>query len=165
MVFGFVPGRTRPIRLSQASPIFLSRAVGPLTRGSVVNGSQKSGISPPSTFAPKKLGGAIPIIVNGLPLIWYVAPTTNGSDPYFPCQVWKLITATGGALSWSSASVSRRPRHAEMPNVLKKFPETNSPLNASAGAPAPARRTPNPALPTWKAARSSNAAVLARKSL
>jgi hypothetical protein len=143
----------------------MRRAVAPLTSGSVVSGSQKSGIPPPSTFTPKKPGGAIPIIVNGWPLIWYAAPATDGSDPYFPCQVWKLITATGGAPSWSSLSLNRRPRQAEMPNVSKKLPETNSPLPVLAGAGEPLRRTPNPVLPTWNAARFSNAGVLARKCL
>src|SRR6266404_8582114 len=72
-----------------------------------------------------------------------ISPTTDGSDPYFPCHAWKLITATGGVPSWSSASVNRRPRQAEMPNVLKKLPETYSPLAVSTGAAEPARRTPS----------------------
>ena len=55
--------------------------------------------------------------------------------------MWKLITATGGAPSWSSASVKSRPRQAEMPNVSKKLPETYSPLRVSTGADEPVRRT------------------------
>src|SRR5437879_793556 len=100
-------------------------------------------MSSSAIFAPKKPGGAIPMTVNGWLLRSYVAPTTDGSDPYFPCQAWKLITATGGAPSRSSASVNRRPRHVEMPKVSKKLPETYSPLAVATGAAAePARRTP-----------------------
>src|SRR5215472_9795369 len=135
--------------------------------GSVVNGSQKSGMSAAAIFAPTKPGGAIPIIVNGWPLNWYVAPTIEGSEPYFPCQAWKLNTATGGAPSQSSASVKKRPRHAEMPNVSKKLPETYSPLAMATGTGEPARRTLKWALPSpiWNAASCSNAGVLARSTL
>src|SRR5499427_5793428 len=155
------------MRSSQAKRGFFRREVAPATSGSVVNGSQKSSISELASFAPKKPGGAMPIIVNGWPLKWYVAPTADGSDPYFPCQAWKLSTATGGAPSRSSASVKKRPRQAEMPNVSKKLPETYSPLAIATGTDKRARRTLKWALPSpiWNAASRSNAGVPARKSL
>src|SRR5262252_2284413 len=156
------------MRSSQAKRGFFRREVAPATSGSVVNGSQKSSISELASFAPKKPGGAMPIIVNGWPLKWYVAPITDGSDPYFPCQAWKLNTATGGAPSRSSASVNRRPRQARMPKVSKKLPETYSPLAIATGTGEPTRRTLKWALPSliWNADSCSNAEVLlARKSL
>src|SRR5438067_6718300 len=50
-----------------------------------------------------------------------------------------------------------------MPRVLKKFPETYSPLRVSSGACDPALRTPRDALPACSAARSTNSGVCARK--
>src|SRR4029450_4731971 len=85
-----------------------------------------SGMSEAATFAPKKPGGATPMIETARPLMSYGAPMTDGSDPYFSCHVWKLITATGGAPRTSSASVNRRPRHAETPNVWKKLPAADT---------------------------------------
>ena len=83
-VRGFVPGRTRPIRSSQARPGFSRRDVAPAMSGSVVSGSHMSGMSEAATFAPKKPGGATPMIENARPLMSYGAPMTDGSDPYSP---------------------------------------------------------------------------------
>jgi len=80
-------------------PESLRRAVGPLSSGSVVNGSQKSGMSKFGILAPKKPGGVTPTTVNEWPFRSNAAPTTDGSDPYFACQMRKLITATEGAPS------------------------------------------------------------------
>ena len=102
-----VPGRTRPITSSQSTRVFLIRAVVPNINGSAVSGIQISGMPQLVIFAPTKPAGATPMIVNAWPLIWYVDPTTEGSEPYFSCQAWKLITATGGAPSWSSASIKQ----------------------------------------------------------
>jgi hypothetical protein len=145
--------------------VFLSRDVAPSIIGSVVSGIQMSGMPQLTIFAPMKPAGATPMIVNGWPLIWYVDPTTNGSEPYFPSQAWKLSTATGGAPSWSSASVNSLPRQADTPSVRKKLPETYWPLAVSGGADDPARRTPSAALPAWSAVRSWKPGVLARNSL
>src|ERR1700678_2040173 len=59
----------------------------------------------------------------------------------------------------------RRPIHGCTPRVLKKLPETNSPLRVSAAACEPALRTPRAALPACSAARSVNSGVRARKFL
>src|ERR1700728_4197817 len=59
----------------------------------------------------------------------------------------------------------RRPIHGCTPRVLKKFPETYSPLRVSAAACDPALRTPSAALPASSAARSVNSGVRARKFL
>src|ERR1043166_2503810 len=80
--------------------------------------------------------------VNGTPLMSKPAPTTEGSEPYLSCQTWKLITATGGAPSWSSASVVSRPIQGFTPKVRKKLPETNCPFRVSTGARDPARHRP-----------------------
>src|SRR5580693_3517094 len=101
--------------------------------GSVVIGIQISGMPKFTIFAPTNPAGATPMIVNAWPLIWYVDPTADGSEPYFSCQAWKLITATGGAPSRSSASINSLPRHADMPRVSKKFPETYWPFAVSGG--------------------------------
>src|SRR5580698_5482219 len=58
-----------------------------------------------------------------------------------------------------------RPIHGSTPSVLKKFPETYSPLRVSAAACDPALRTPSGALPACSAARSVNSGVRARKFL
>src|SRR4029079_18023193 len=129
-----VPGRTRPIRSSHASRGISNREVAPAMIGSVASGSQKSGISESDFLAPTKLGGATPMTVNGWPLIRYVAPVTDRSDPYVPCQVWKLITATGGDPARSSESAKNRPRQGAIPKLSKKLPETYSPLPVSTGA-------------------------------
>src|ERR1700722_16666944 len=97
--------------------MFLSFAVVPNDIGSAVSVIQISGMPQLTIFAPMKPAGATPMIVNAWPLIWYVDPTTEGSEPYFSCQAWKLITATGGAPSRSSASTNSLPRQAETPNV------------------------------------------------
>src|ERR1700735_4207728 len=52
-----------------------------------------------------------------------------------------------------------------MPRVLKKLPDTNSPLRVSAGDADPALRTPNGALPACSPAKSANSGVCARKFL
>src|SRR5580700_9953774 len=52
-----------------------------------------------------------------------------------------------------------------MPSVLKKLPDTYSPLSVFAGAADPALRTPSAALPACSAARSANSGVCARKFL
>src|SRR5579859_6251283 len=75
------------------------------------------------------------------------------------------MTATGGAPSSSSASVISRPIQGCTPRVLKKLPDTYSPLLVSAGARDPALRTPSGALPACSAARSVNSIVFARKFL
>src|SRR5207248_8796326 len=75
------------------------------------------------------------------------------------------VTATGGAPSTSSASVISLPIQGCTPKVLKKFPDTYSPLRVSAGARDPALRTPSGALPACSAARSANSGVCARKFL
>src|SRR5262249_52674114 len=77
----------------------------------------------------------------------------------------KLITATGGAPSSSSASVISRPIQGCTPRVLKKLPDTYSPLRVSACARDPALRTPSGALPACSAARLMNSGVCARKFL
>src|ERR1035438_4264295 len=75
------------------------------------------------------------------------------------------MTATGGALSRSSASIISRPIQGCTPRVPKKLPDTYSPLRVSAGDGDPALRTPNGALPACSAARSTNSGVCARKFL
>src|ERR1051326_2421457 len=75
------------------------------------------------------------------------------------------MTATGGAPSWSSASIISRPIQGCTPRVLKKFPETYWPLRVSAWAGDPALRTPRSALPACRAAKSTNSLVFARKFL
>src|SRR5690348_11656185 len=75
------------------------------------------------------------------------------------------MTATGGAPSWSSASVISRPIQGCTPKVRKKFPETYCPLRVSACAADPALRTPSGALPACSAAKSVNSGVRARKFL
>src|ERR1700722_19924857 len=75
------------------------------------------------------------------------------------------MTATGGAPSWSSASVISLPIQGCTPKVLKKLPDTYSPLRVSACARDPALRTPSGALPACSAARSANSLVLSRKFL
>src|SRR6201993_2797336 len=75
------------------------------------------------------------------------------------------MTATGGAPSTSSASVINLPIHGCTPKVLKKLPDTYSPLRVSAGALDPALRTASGALPACSAARSTNSGVWARKFL
>src|ERR1700722_11412835 len=75
------------------------------------------------------------------------------------------MTATDGAPSWSSASVISRPTQGCTPNVLKKLPDTYSPLRVSACACDPALRTPSGALPACSAAKSMNSGVCARKFL
>src|SRR5580700_10002777 len=75
------------------------------------------------------------------------------------------MTATGGAPSWSSASVISLPIQGCTPKVLKKLPDTYSPLRVSACAFDPTLRTPSGALPACSAARSANSLVLARKCL
>src|SRR5215831_5094285 len=73
------------------------------------------------------------------------------------------MTVTGGAPSTSSASVISLPIQGCTPKVLKKLPETNSPLRVSTGARDPALRTPSGALPACRAAKSANSGVCARK--
>src|ERR1700722_5038447 len=75
------------------------------------------------------------------------------------------MTATGGAPSRSSASVISRPIQGCTPKILKKLPDTSSPLRVSACAPDPALRTPSGALPACNAARSVNSGVCTRKFL
>src|ERR1700733_4544328 len=145
--------------------MFLSFAVVPNDIGSAVSGIQISGMPQLTIFAPMKPAGATPMIVNAWPLIWYVEPTSEGSEPYFCCQAWKLITATGGAPSWSSAAVKSLPRHADTPRVSKKLPETYWPFAVSGGpGDEPVRRSARVVLPASRAARFSKAGVLARKS-
>jgi hypothetical protein len=127
-------GRTRPIKSSQSTRGFLIRAVVPNINGSVDSGNQISGTPQLVIFAPMKPAGATPMIVNARPLIWYVDPTTEGSEPYFSCQAWKLITATGGAPSRSSASMNSLPRHADTPRSEKSFRKHT-------------RHSPSPAVP------------------
>src|SRR5271169_2826263 len=75
------------------------------------------------------------------------------------------MTATDDGPSWSSASVISLPIQGCTPKVLKKLPDTYSPLRVSAGARDPALRTPSGALPACSAARSTNSGVCARKFL
>src|SRR6266851_9262799 len=75
------------------------------------------------------------------------------------------MTATGGPPSRSSSSVISRPIQGCTPKVLKKLPETYSPLRVSACACDPALRTPRFVLPACKAAKSTNSGVCARKYL
>src|SRR5438270_10681825 len=56
-----------------------------------------------------------------------------------------------------------RPIQDCTPRVLKKFPETYSPLRVSAGACDPTLRTPRDALPACSAAKSTNSGVCSRK--
>ena len=65
-----MPGRIRPIRSSHASRGFLRREVPPAISGSVVSGSQKSGIPEAAILAPKKPGGVTPRMVKEWPLSW-----------------------------------------------------------------------------------------------
>src|ERR1700733_7211640 len=146
--------------------MFLSFAVVPNDIGSAVSGIQISGMPQLTIFAPTKPARVTPMIVNAWPLIWYVDPTSEGSEPYFSCQAWKLITATGGAPSWSSSSVNSLPRHADTPRVSKKLPETYWPFAVSGGpGDEPARRTASGTLSASSAARSWNPVVFARNSL
>ena len=51
-------------------------------------------------------------MVTSTPLILMVLPTTDGSVPKRECQYFELITATGGAVSRSSAEPIVRPSRA-----------------------------------------------------
>ena len=67
-VLGFTPGRTRPRMSSQFAFGRLRRWESPASRDSVATGIQRSGVPPPS-LAPKKPGGATPMMVKRWRLI------------------------------------------------------------------------------------------------
>src|SRR5580692_9151452 len=164
--FGLVPGAHTPNQVQPIDPrVFNPRCCAQQQR----LGRQRDPDirhAPVHHLRPMKPAGATPMIVNARPLIWYVDPTTEASERYFSCQAWKLITATGGAPSWSSASINSLPRHADTPRVWKKLPETYWPLAVSGGPDEePARRTASETLSAWSAARSWNPVAFARNSL
>ena len=122
--FGLVPGAHTPNQVQPIDP----RVFNPRCRAQQQRlGRQRDPDirhAPVHHLRPMKPAGATPMIVNARLLIWYVDPTTEGSEPYFSCQAWKLITATGGAPSWSSASPDTANGQYVSGNFLKTLGES-----------------------------------------
>ncbi len=92
--------------------------LGPvLNCASSESGTEMSGGLATGCWMPMNVGEITPTIVTGTLFTLIVLPTIAGSVPKRECQYLELMTATGGAVGWSSSGRIVRPIRAVTPSI------------------------------------------------